>query len=284
MVATLSGADGVPVAEPVSGMREFETRCRCGISAHGLWKLRRNFETDQWIARQEDRDVQLVEETESIQDGEPMVERKTSCRLMKNPIPQWLRGIIKEDALQTNVSAKWYINSFDKEHPYSFSVEVPSFKDKVQVTGTQWLEKETEGTCFVCSMVSVVCTAPAIGGHVESMFEKQFRESYENYPTHVASFVREVHSDKDTFVEEPREPEHVPQEHRSNWKCSMWVGGRRIGFQTEYTTSIDEVQGVCCCCRLVSWLFPCWASAEMHRPKGMAKVRLREECEVVGVL
>eukprot|EP00966_Prymnesium_polylepis_P199802 4630691-Prymnesium_polylepis.1 len=154
-------------------MREFETKCRCGISAQRLWKLRREFETDQWIAKQENQDVQLMEEVESTKDGEPMVTQRTSCRLTKNPIPHWLRSIIKEDALMTNVSASWYTNCFDKDHPYSFSVENPTFKEALTVTGVQWLEAETEGTCFVCSTVNVECTAPAIGSHVEKMFEEQ---------------------------------------------------------------------------------------------------------------
>lgn len=274
----------MPPKWDVVEMREFETRCRCGISAQRLWALRRAFETDQWIARQEDRDVQLLEEKESIKEGDVVLSRMTTCRLMKNPIPPWLRGVIKEDALQTNVTAQWYPNSFDKSHPYSFSVEVPPFKDKLSVSGDQWLEAETEGTCFVCSTVRIDCTAPAIGGHIERMFEDQFKQSYENYPTHVANFVRENGPEKADVMEEPRELENVPQEHRSHWKCSMWLGGQKIGFQTEYQTSIDDVQGVCCCFQIMSKLCPCWVSSGVRSSKGMTKVRLREECEVVGVV
>lgn len=273
-------------------MREFTVKCDCKLSAERLWALRRDFETDRWIAFQEERDVQLLEETEEKRGEHTIVLRKTSCRFVNNPIPTWLRGFIKAETLTTMVTAEWNAKLYNKENCYSFTVNVPSVGDKLSLSGIQWVEPIDNTSCTVCSHVTVECNVPGVGSHVESGFQKELTRSYDRYPERIMEFMQakgldsnaDPSRDHDTENATPpkeSEPQFEKRERRSIWRCAVMIGTQRIGFETEYNSTADyeEDTGTCCCfahsLRLVS--------RRVSRPgrssntRGMAPVRLRED-------
>ncbi len=100
--------------------------------------------------------------------------RRTIESKPKSDMPGAVKKIIGDDLVYLERGR------FDaKTKRYIFDIEVPRFKDKVQIKGAFWVEPDGDEACRRICEMSVEVKMFGVGGLIEGFIERQTIESYD---------------------------------------------------------------------------------------------------------
>lgn len=110
------------------------------------------------------------------------VKRVATTTYNTNPVPKALRHLLKSKEFALRTEGFWYLNSFDKDHPHTFTTTIPSLGDRVKVTGLSWLEPVDEHSCDAIYVNTITIKARGVGSMLERTVEGNFKASTEDLP------------------------------------------------------------------------------------------------------
>lgn len=214
----------------------------CPIPAAQYWRLRSHFEVERAIAAGDGRDLQLV----GYKSEGPMLKRQVVCRLLKNPVPAALRGVVPLESTASEIESTWNPDSYKEQDSCAFTIRVPAFGSRLSISGRQWCEEAGELSCTVCTTFSISCTVAAVARAAERVIARELERSYSEYPQKTARF-REILAGEpppigaelggaveiaDIAAFAPRRP----------WS-RLWFGER----SPRRVRTTEEAEGGCCC-------------------------------------
>ena len=150
----------------------------CKMSAEEFWALRMDLGFDQFQADERNGGFKVLEN--DVVDGR--VSRTTVLTFKENPIPQRFRSYLGADEFSFKVRAKWHETKYDEKNRMSYTSEPPVMKDKITVSGEQWVEPISDTQCRVVQTASIGVAIFGLGSSVEDSLIKQTEQSSGQLP------------------------------------------------------------------------------------------------------
>lgn len=150
----------------------------CKMSAEEFWALRMDLGFDQFQADERNGGFKLLENV--IVDGR--VSRTTVLTFKENPIPPRFRSYLGADEFSFKVRAKWHETKYDEKNRMSYTSEPPVMKDKITVSGEQWVEPISDMQCRVVQTATIGVAIFGLGSSVEDSLIKQTEQSSGQLP------------------------------------------------------------------------------------------------------
>ena len=150
----------------------------CKMSAEEFWALRMDLGFDQFQADERNGGFKVLEN--DVVDGR--VSRTTVLTFKENPIPQRFRSYLGADEFSFKVRAKWHETKYDEKNRMSYTSEPPVMKDKITVSGEQWVEPISDMQCRVVQTASIGVAIFGLGSSVEDSLIKQTEQSSGQLP------------------------------------------------------------------------------------------------------
>lgn len=150
----------------------------CKMSAEEFWALRMDLGFDQFQADERNGGFKVLENV--VVDGR--VSRTTVLTFKENPIPPRFRSYLGADEFSFKVRAKWHETMYDEKNRMSYTSEPPVMKDKITVSGEQWVEPISDMQCRVVQTASIGVAIFGLGSSVEDSLIKQTEQSSGQLP------------------------------------------------------------------------------------------------------
>ena len=153
----------------------------CALSPVEYWSLRDDYRYHKYLdeSAQPPVDHVILEQTE--EDG--YITRVSSVTPLTNPIPTSLRGMMGcRDGFTFQIREQWWRDKFDAEHPMTFVTEPPVMKDRIKVSGKQWVESDGGTGSVLCFELCVVCQVRGVGSMVSKGIAEGSLQSYKQMP------------------------------------------------------------------------------------------------------
>ena len=165
----------------------------CKMSAEEFWALRMDLGFDQFQADERNGGFKLLENV--IVDGR--VSRTTVLTFKENPIPPRFRSYLGADEFSFKVRAKWHETKYDEKNRMSYTSEPPVMKDKITVSGEQWVEPISDMQCRVVQTATIGVAIFGLGSSVEDSLIKQTEQSSGQLPQVAEKYLAVLKSRKE---------------------------------------------------------------------------------------
>ena len=115
----------------------------CALSPAEFWALRDDGRWPAYVISNDPAPKTLEEVSRTEEGGE--VTRVARITTVRNPIPALMRGTLGcKDGFTFTVTEKWRRGEFGKDNPMTFHHDPPVFKDRIKISGQQWVEPHPE--------------------------------------------------------------------------------------------------------------------------------------------
>ena len=172
-------------------MKDLVFNARCPLKPQQLWHLKSERAFHDFNASYDKCRVNLdFEEVFEDKNGHRKTKTTMSSILLANPVPLAMQGVVDGNLITPVITSEWWLDHWDEEHACIFSVQTPSFSDKISIHGKQWLLDDSNGSCLVCTRVKVDCRVPGIGPVIERIIEAGMLKSYTSYETRIPVFIK----------------------------------------------------------------------------------------------
>jgi len=171
--------------------RTISSKIPVALPAHETWRLRCNFDLEQYIATRGNRQLTLVREDTRGPDTEwEQCQRQVRCELQGDQLGGSIMGVKTSD-LASEVVSNFYVHRFGEEYGAEFWVSMLLKKVKVSIEGHQWIVPASDVSCYLCTRVEVEARVMGIGSLIEMQLDRQIRASHAAFPQHALSFLAE---------------------------------------------------------------------------------------------
>ena len=163
----------------------------CVLSPTDYWTLRDDPRWFQYVINSDPAPKTLIEVSRTEEDG--VVKRVSKVTPERNPIPVLMRGTLGcKDGFTITMNETWKRGSFGKEHPMTFWHEPPVFKDRIRITGMQWVEPHPENAtgCRIFFRLNVTVIGSGAAKTVAKGIEKGYLAGYAQLPAGASPAVR----------------------------------------------------------------------------------------------
>ena len=153
----------------------------CSLTPLEYWSMRDDYKYHAYLSQTADPPVnhEILSQTE--EDG--YVTRETTVTPVTNPIPYSLRGMLGcRNGFTFKIKESWWRDQFDADHPMMFTTEPPVMKDRISVTGKQWVESDGGTGSILFFELSVDCRVKGVGSMVSRGIVDGSLQSYTQIP------------------------------------------------------------------------------------------------------
>ena len=161
----------------------------CVLSPTDYWTLRDDPRWFQYVINSDPAPKTLIEVSRTEEDG--VVKRVSKVTPERNPIPVLMRGTLGcKDGFTITMNETWKRGSFGKEHPMTFWPEPPVFKDRIRITGMQWVEPHPENAtgCRIFFRLNVTVIGSGAAKTVAKGIEKGYLAGYAQLPARALEY------------------------------------------------------------------------------------------------
>jgi hypothetical protein len=187
-----AGATEAAAADPAAADASEEGSLQtydCALSPADYWTLRDDPRWFQYVINSDPAPKTLIEVSRTEEDG--VVKRVSKVTPERNPIPVLMRGTLGcKDGFTITMNETWKRGSFGKEHPMTFWHEPPVFKDRIRITGMQWVEPHPENAtgCRISFRLNVTVTGSGAAKTVAKGIEKGYLAGYAQLPARALEY------------------------------------------------------------------------------------------------
>jgi hypothetical protein len=105
-------------------------------------------------------------------------------------IPASFRSLLGVgDKFSFKITEQWLSNRFDRDHPLRFKTEPAVLKDRIEVTGSQWVEVGPSGGSRLNFTINVKVRIMGVGGAVAKGIANGTMESYGKLPERAVAYL-----------------------------------------------------------------------------------------------
>ena len=159
----------------------------CSLSPAVYWSLRYEDAYHAYLSAAIKPPVVAKIISRKEEDG--IVERVITVTPETNPIPYSLRSMLGcRDGFTFKITERWWKDKFDEAHPMTFVTEPPVMRDRIAVSGSQWVEPHAGGSRLFFEL-SVLCKVRGVGPMVTKGIADGSLASYKEQPTLALEYV-----------------------------------------------------------------------------------------------
>ena len=154
----------------------------CSLTPIEYWSLRDDERYHDFLQSAVDPPVTAsVISREEDEDG--LITRVAEVTPVKNPIPYSLRSMLGcRNGFTFRITEKWRRDKFDGDHPMTFVTEPPVMRERISVSGSQWVEAHGTGS-KLHFMLSIKCRVKGVGHMIGKGIAEGSLASYKQLPT-----------------------------------------------------------------------------------------------------
>ena len=174
-----------------------------------LWGQLRNASFDDFCCDMDGQDFVERSYEESVDaHGNRRAHRVYELRSRSNPLPSWLRMVMKNEPSIFLVEQQWWIDAHDRDHPMTNHLRVLSPRmliDRVECIGSQWVEPRPAGGVIVRSHMEFTVTLQGLGGAIAMLLAVRAKSQLKSMAEYIRKYLA-LHGGKPSPARPPPHP------------------------------------------------------------------------------
>lgn len=175
--------------------RTVTTRHVLPVSAAEYMELRLDPRFGQYKASLEKQELRVPKSgTETDDEGHEVRWRSVELHFEKNPVPPFLRGLVKSlmgEELKLALDERNFARRCSFDHPTTLTHRFPKAIDEIlSVESMEWVDPISSTQCAFNTKHTVTATVFGMAGAIEQAIENGIREGYAKAPGQVEAYLR----------------------------------------------------------------------------------------------
>ena len=162
--------------------------CEVACSAESYWALRDDQGFCEYVAIHADPPCK-VKIFSWVDNEDGTTTRVMELRALKNPVPYLLQGTLGcRDGFAIKSTERWKRGVVGTSNPCLLTTELPVLKDKISISGSQWVEPHSGDHCQIFMELHVRCTVRGAGKAIAKLLSEMFTKAFMEQPARVSEW------------------------------------------------------------------------------------------------